>query len=419
MMLTHLSTPLVGLVATAVIGRLGDGGLIAGVALASVIFDVIFVSCNFLRFATTGFTAQAVGAKDRTGEYRDLAGAIWMALGMGLTLVVLQTLIVSLGMAALGVDASLRSIVREYFFWRIWSAPFVLFNYVLFGWLLGRGSVLTALALQTFLNGLGIGLSIIFVLYMDLGVAGAALASLCAEFATCLVGVLLMTCLVDGAHWKRRNTGGKSSWKRLLAVNLDMMIRSVALLVGISLFTRQSGLLGVEILAANTILLRLYFVTVAILDGFATAAEQLSGRAVGAQYRPAFDFAVRATTQWGLAFAVALGLCLFFLGPALIDAMAPTPQIREIAGRFLPWCAVLPVMAVTAFQLDGIFVGATWSSEMRNMMLLSLAVFILSFSILQPLWGNHGLWLAMVIFQIARCIGFGLLLPKLAERTFP
>lgn len=419
MMITHLSTPLVGLVATAVIGRLGDSALIAGVALASVIFDVVFVSCNFLRFATTGFTAQAVGANDRRGEYQDLSGAIWLALAMGVMLVASQALILAGGMAALSVDEALRPVVREYFFWRIWSAPFVLFNYVLFGWLLGRGSVLMALALQTFLNGVCIGLSIYLVLYLDLGVAGAAMASLFAEFATFAVGLLVMARTIDREAWKQRNIQSGWNWRRLLRVNLDLMVRSIALLVGVSLFTRQSATLGVDILAANTILLRLYFVSVAILDGFATAAEQLAGRAVGARYRPAFDFAIRATTRWGLGFAVALCLGLLFAGPVLIDMMAPTAAVRDIADRFLPWAAILPVAAVTAFQLDGVFVGATWSREMRNMMLLSLAVFIAAFTILQPPFGNHGLWIAMVIFQLARCAGFGLLLPRLAARTFP
>jgi Na+-driven multidrug efflux pump len=191
-----------------------------------------------------------------------------------------------------------------------------------------------------------------------------------------------------------------SAFRRAFSVNGDMMIRSFALLGGLSFFTRQSGTLGIEILAANTILLHFYFFGVAFLDGVATAAEQLAGRSIGAHYRPAFDRMLSLTTLW------------------VIGITAPTPQVQALAWDYLPYIVALPVFGIVAFQMDGIYIGATWSRQMRNLMLLSLVVYVAAWAVLQPLWGNDGLWLSLLIFQSARSIAFRFMLPKLAARAF-
>jgi multidrug resistance protein, MATE family len=414
MMIAHFSTPLVSLVATGVIGQLGEEALIGGVALAAVIFDVLFVTFNFLRGATTGFTAQAYGAGDRRFEQRMLLGGLTISMVAGLVILLLHVPIGNLGLTVLGADGAVAEAAKIYFSWRVWSAPFVLFNFVAFGWIIGRGDALTAMLLQGLLNGLNLGLSIWWVLGLGGGVAGLAIASLVSEIVTALAGAAIILCRTDKASW---NWPDLKSLRRLFSVNGDMMIRSFALLIGLSFFTRQSGELGIDILAANTILLRFYFFGVAFLDGIATAAEQLAGRAVGARNRIAFDRMIKLTTLWALVFGALVALSFMAGGWWVIDLASPNATVERLAEGFLPYAAIMPLVGAIAFQMDGVYIGATWSREMRNLMLLSLATYFAAWAVLQPLFGNHGLWIALLLFQSARSIAFRFMLPKLTART--
>lgn len=415
MMIAYLSTPLVGLVATGVIAHMGNESLVGGVALAAVVFDVIFVTFNFLRAATTGFTAQALGAGDRVSEQRTLASGLIIALVAGLVLLLLQGPIGTLGLAAMGAQGEVAQAASTYFHWRIWSAPFVLFNFVAFGWIIGRGEALWSMLLQTLLNGLNAGLAYYWVIGLGWGVEGVAIASLVAEAATAVAGLLLILKKTDPSAWRLPDL---AVLKRSFSVNGDMMIRSFALLIGLTFFTRQSGFLGIDVLAANTILLRFYFFGVAFLDGVATAAEQLAGRAVGARYRPAFDRTIRLTTLWGLVFAALVSLAFFAGGGWVIELTSPTAAVTALAKSHLFYVVALPFVGIIAFQMDGVYIGATWSRQMRNLMLASLVVYFAAWAILQPLFGNDGLWVALLLFQGARSIAFRLMLPKLAAATF-
>ncbi len=414
MMVAYLSTPLVGLVAMGVIGQLGEEALVGGVALAAVIFDVVFMTLNFLRGATTGFTAQSVGAGDRVEQQSMLLGALLVALACGLAILLLQVPIGMLGLAALGAEGPVADAALVYFGWRVWSAPAVLLNFVIFGWIIGLGRAFTAMALQALLNGLHLALSLWWVLGLGWGVAGLALASLAAEAVTAAVGLAIVVALTEPGLWR---LPGPAALRRMFAVNGDMMIRSFALLIGISFFTRQSGTLGIDVLAANTILLRLYFFGVAFLDGIATAAEQLAGRAVGARWRPAFDRIIGLTTLWGVILAGIVSLVFLLAGPWVIALAAPTETVAALADAFLPYVVLLPLIGVVAFQMDGVYIGATWSREMRNLMLLSLLAYFAAWAVLQPLFGNHGLWTALALFQSARSVAFRFMLPRLATRT--
>jgi putative MATE family efflux protein len=418
MTLAYLSTPLVGLIATGVIGQLGSAAMIGGVALGAVIFDVLFVSFNFLRGATTGFTAQAVGAGDAQEEHDMLLGGLAIALAAGLVILVLQAPLAQAGFAALGARGELEAQGRAYYDARVWSAPFVFVNFVIFGWVLGRGEAITGLVLQTLLNGCGIAFSVAFVLHFGWGVAGAGWAAVAAEAITTAAGLGLLAARTQAGRWRPSAMVDARRLHRMLSVNGDMMIRSLALLIGLSFFTRQSAAMGVDVLAANTILLRLYFFAVAFLDGLATAAEQLAGRAVGACYRPAFDRVVRLTTLWGVGFAVAVSLALLAAGPAVVGLMTTVAAVRDLALVYLPWAALIPLVGVVAFQMDGIFIGATWSREMRNMMLLSLAVYVAAWAALTPFLGNHGLWISLLVFNGARSIAFRWQMRALVPRTF-
>ena len=389
MMLAYLSTPLVGVVGTAVIGQLGEAALIGGIAIAAVIFDVLFATFNFLRGSTTGLTAQAVGAGDAVEQQSVLFRALVVALSAALLLVLLQSPLAALGIAAMGVSGEVAEACLAYFFVRIWSAPFVLINYAVLGWVIGRGEAAAGLLLQTLLNGVNIALSILFVLGWRWGVEGAAWASVLAEGLTAAAGLALAAWRIAGRPKpSRARVFDLARIRRMLAVNSDMMVRSFSLLFAFAFFTRQGAAYGEIVLAANAVLMHFFLLAGYFLDGFATAAEQLAGRAVGARFRPAFEKAVRLTTVWGLATALLLTGVYSVCGSALIDLMTTAPEVRAAAYRYLPWAALTPLAGTIAFQMDGIFIGATWSRDMRNMMLLSVLVYLAAWAVAHAALGQ-------------------------------
>jgi MATE family multidrug resistance protein len=418
MMIAYLSTPLVSVVDMAIIGQLGDPALMGGVAVASVIFDVVFSAFNFLRAATTGLTAQALGA----GEGRELravmmrSGAI--AIAAGTLVVALQWAIAFVGFRGMGVSGAVAEAGLVYFHVRVWSAPFILLNYAILGWVLGRGEGGAGLFLQAVLNGVNVVLCLWFVLRLGWGVEGAAFAAVIAEGVTALVGLVLVRARIASLFPTWSDVWKPAEIRRMFAINWDIMIRSLALVLGLAVFTRESAAFGPVILAANSVLLRFYMVTSCFLDGIATAAEQLAGRAVGARFRPAFDRVVRLTLGWGLGTSLMLSGIFILAGPTLIESMTTAADVREAANRYLAWAALMPLAGVVAFQMDGIFIGATWSRDMRNLMIISLAIYLGCLAAFTRFWGDHGLWAAMLIFLGARSVAFPLRLRTLSAHTF-
>ncbi len=403
MTLAYLSTPLVGLVDTGVIGQLGDAALIGGIALGAVIFDIVFTTMNFLRSGTTGLTAQAHGAQDRTEVDASFFRALIVAVAIGFAVLALKDVILEVALSLIGGSAAVQTATRTYYGIRVLATPFALINYVILGWLIGLNRAGLALVLQTILNGVNIGLSLYLVLGLDYGVAGVGWASFAAEALTAAVGFFIAFGLIERMRMPHRGVIlDRGALIRMIAVNRDIMIRSFALLFAFAFFTSQSAGHGDVVLAANQVLMTLFFVGSFFLDGMATAAEQLAGRSVGARYRPAFDRSLKLTVGWGFAIGFAASLVFWIAGPAIIDAMTTNEAVRETARLYLPFAALTPLVGTLAFQMDGVFIGATWSADMRNMMLLSLALYIAIWWVLTPLLGVSGLWIALLVFLGAR-----------------
>lgn len=419
MTLAYSSTPLVGLVDTAVIGRLGDAALLGGIAIGAVIFDLLFTTFNFLRAGTTGLTAQALGADDIVEQRAVFLRAIALAVLVGLVVILFRDPFRELGLAVMSPGAEVEAAARRYIDIRIFATPFVLANYAILGWFLGLGRAGVGLAMQALLNGLNIVLDILFVVGLGWSVDGVATATLIAEFTTALVGMGLILSIIRGRRWPSwARIVDPTQFRRMFAVNRDIMIRSFALLIAFAFFTREGAHIGDVVLGANAVLMNFFMIAGYLLDGFATAAEQLTGKAVGARYRTAFDKAVRLTLIWGAAIAVLLSVGFYLAGPLLIDTMTTNMDIRETARLYLPWVALTPVFGVVAFQMDGVFIGSTWSEDMRNMMLISLAAYFLVWWLATPVLGNHGLWLALLTFIALRGITLSLRYPVRARQTF-
>jgi len=419
MTLAYLSVPLAGLVDTAVIGQLGDAELIGGIAVGAIILDVVFTTFNFLRSGTTGLTAQAYGAGDVKEEQAVLLRALLLATIAGIAVIALQVPLTRLGIAAMDVGPGVADATARYLFVRIWAAPFMLANYVLVGWFLGVGRPILVLGFQAVLAAANVFLSILFVLGFGWSVEGVAASSVIAEVLTFAVSLPFLLPHLGGAarpSWKR--VFDKLAFLRLVVVNRDIMIRSFSLLFAFAFFTRQGAALGAVVLAANALLMHFFLFAGYFLDGFATAAEQLVGRSVGARHRPAFDRSLRLTLVWGFGLAGGLAAVYFWAGGPLIDLMTTSEEVRETARRFLFWACLTPLAGVLAFQMDGVYIGATWSRDMRNMMLASLAAFVLACWTLVPLLGNHGLWIALLILLGARGATLSWRLPARRDATF-
>ncbi len=419
MTLAYLSTPILGVVDTAVIGQLGSAALVGGIAVGGIIFDLIFTTFNFLRSGTTGMTAQAMGANDGKELRAILLRALIVAFAAGLALFALQWPILEIGIFLLGGSDEVQAATRTYFSWRILGTPFTLANYAILGWYLGLGRAGMGLVLQSVLNGANVALSILFVMGLGWGVGGVAIGTVIAQAATTLLGLMLVWRHFRGARLpSRQRIFNRQRFAKMLGVNRDIMIRSFTVLFAFAFFTSRSAVQGDVMLAANTILQKFFMVGGYFLDGFATAAEQIVGRSLGARYRPAFDRAVRLTVTWGFALA-GIATALFWIGgPWLIDLMTTSEPVRAEARVYMLWAVLTPLLGVMAFQMDGVFIGATWSRDMRNMMVLSLVLYLVAYFVLFPLMGNHGLWLALEIFLSARGISLWAMCGVRAREAF-
>ncbi|WP_321499053.1 MATE family efflux transporter [Breoghania sp.] len=405
MTLAYLSTPILGVVDTAVIGQLGSAALVGGIAVGGIIFDLLFTTFNFLRSGTTGLTAQATGSGDGKEVRAIPLRALIIAFAAGLAMFALQWPIIEIGLYLLGGSDEVQAATRSYFSWRILGTPFALANYAILGWFLGLGRAGLGLALQSVLNGANIVLSILFVMGLGWGVSGVAIGTVIAETSTTIVGLVLVWQHFKGARLPSlQRIFNRHRFARMLGVNRDIMIRSFTVLFAFAFFTSRGAAQGDVMLAANSILQKFFMVGGYFLDGFATAAEQIVGRSLGARYRPAFDRAVRLTVTWGFALAGIATLAFWIGGPWLIDLMTTSEPVRATARIYMIWAVLTPLLGVMAFQMDGVFIGATWSRDMRNMMLLSMALYLAAYYVLFPLMGNHGLWLALEIFLGARGI---------------
>jgi MATE family multidrug resistance protein len=416
-MATNVTVPLLGLVDTAVVGRLPGPEFMGAVAIGAVVMNVIYSSLNFLRMGTTGLTAQSYGAGDADQMRSWLARACILSVGLGLGLIALQVPILALSDWLMAPSDAVWPLTESYFQIRIWGAPAALLNFALLGWFFGVQNMRAALIAQVFLNGLNIVLDFWFVLGLGWGVDGVAWATIISEYSAVILGFVLAARQLAklGGRWRWDRIREPSRIRRMLSVNRDIFIRSMCLQAAFVIFTSAGTRMGDEVLAANALLLQFTMFTAYALDGFANAAEAMAGQAVGARDRDLFRQAVKITTAWGVMFSLLFGVAYWLFGNAIIDTLSTVTVVREMAYAYLPWMVALPFVSVWSFQFDGIFIGATWTREMRNCMAVSLALFATAVALAPESWGNEGLWAAFTLFMGLRGLTMGLLYPRLAR----
>ncbi|EKF17661.1 MATE family efflux transporter [Nitratireductor pacificus] len=419
MTLAYLTTPLLGIVDTAVIGQFGDAALLGGLAAGAIVFDVVFTTFNFLRSGTTGLVAQAFGRDDVLEEQAVLWRALALGIVSGLIVILIGPLISAAGVWFIDPEPRVAEAMTAYVAIRILAAPLSLMNYAILGYVLGRGEGGLGLALQFILNGGNIAFSILLGLHLGWGLEGVAWGTVIGEALGALAGLAILAYrLRKGPRVSWTRVADMAAIMRMIAMNRDIMIRSFSLLAAFALFTRQGAQFGTVTLAANAVLMNFFLVAGYFLDGMATAAEQLAGRAIGARFAPAFHRSVRLTGIWGFGLAIPITVLLLLFGTDFIAFIVTNESVREVAGAFLPWAALIAISGVLAFQMDGVFIGATWSRDMRNMMLLSFIVYLVCMVVLTRYFGNHGLWAALHVFLLVRGLSLAAILPRRARQVF-
>ncbi len=425
--LANAAVPLLGLVDTAVIGNFGTVSDLGAIAFGSLIFSFVYWSFGFLRMGTTGFAAQALGAEDFVEIRAVLGRALLMSLLLGLVLLLLQSVIAWLAFELLDGSEAVESVAREYFAIRIWGAPATLSGFAFSGILVGLGRSRQLLAMQLFLNGLNILLDILFAGVFDMGARGIALGTVIAEWSAVVFAAWLvwrdLRSSVRGSGWRAfwpvQRILNQSKLLATLSANLNIMLRTLLLVFSFAFFVNQSARFGDVALAANHLLLQLVSFSAFFLDGYAFVVESLVGRARGAKDLERFDNAVHKSTLLALASAVLLAMVIVLWGEGLLSLLTDIEPVRTTATDLRWFAALYVLLSFAAFQMDGIFIGVSFTRAMRDAAILSLLCFLLLALVLIDLYSLQGLWIAMIAYVVARAAALSLYYPALRRSISP
>lgn len=406
MMLSNITVPVLGLVDTAVIGHLPEPHHLGAVAVGSMIFSILYWAFGFLRMGTTGMVAQACGRNDGAAIRTLLGQSLVLGAVIGLVILLLRTPLTELALQLMDPAPDVLASATEYTAIRALGAPAVLCNFALLGWFVGNQNTRIALILLTSTNLLNMLLDLLFVFGLGMAADGVALATVCAEYFSLLLGLWFcrrMLARLPG-EWVWQRLRRLSDYRELISVNRYLFVRTLLLLMTLAFFTAQGAQQGTTILSANAVLLNFMLLISNALDGFAHATEALTGRALGQRQRRPFYQVLVCTTLWSAVSAALLTLVFWLGGQPIIHLLTDIPDVREAAVRYLPWIILLPLVSTWGFLLDGIFIGTTRVKAMQDTMLVSVLL------VFAPVWwltqsmGNQGLWLSFLCLFAARGI---------------
>lgn len=418
--ISNLSVPLLGAVDTALVGHLEHVYYLGALAVGSVIFNFIFWGFGFLRMGTTGLTAQEYGRRDRTKMMMILARVQFLALLIGLLIVLMQTSIADFSLWMIDSTREVAEYTRVYFDIRIYTAPAVLALYGLNGWFLGMQNAKYPMIVTIVLNLLNIVFNVSFIYGFGMHVDGVAWGTLASTYLAFLLAVILFWVRYKKylSHYKQQSLLNLEELKKYFSVNRDIFIRTLCLIFTFSFFTAVSAQQGDLILAANTILLQLWFIVSYGIDGFAFAAESLVGRFKGSLEKNKLVQAVWYNIGWGLFLGLMGTLAYALFGNQILYIFTDKTDVIAVAKSVLIWTILAPVVSGFCYIFDGIYIGATETQAMRNTMILStFFVFLPIYYGATYLFGKHGLWLAMVLFMVARGIALASYLPRTILKT--
>ena len=414
--LSNITVPILGAVDTAVIGQLGKAAPVAAVGVGAIIITAFYWIFGFLRMGTTGLVAQSLGAKDENEVRAYLLRALLLGFLAGFTILLLRKSLIEIGFWVSPASIEVEGLAANYFLIRVWSAPAAIALYGVIGWLIALERTKSVLILQLFMNGVNVLLDLWFVLGLNWGIEGVAIATVIAEVSALVLGLFLCLERFKDQSWpKLQVIFDMQRLKNMLSVNFDILLRSIMLEAIFVSFLLLGGNFGDAKLAANQVLLQFLHITAHGLDGFAFAAETLVGQAIGQKNRSRFRASVVASAKLALVLSLLMAVTFLLVGPSLIDLMTTAEDVRIEAKSYLFFVVLVPILGISAWMLDGIFIGATRTKDMRNMMAISLVFYVFSLIIFIPHFENTGLWLALLISFITRGITLGLRYPHLEK----
>lgn len=418
MILSNISVPLVALVDSMVIGHLPHAHQLGAVAVGASLYTFLAWAMGFLRMGSTGFAAQAAGRKDGAALRQILLQGLLLALGLAILLGTVGIPLSHMALEWMQPSEQLNQLTRDFFHTRLFGLPAALASYALVGWFLGTQNARAPLAILLTTNLVNIALNLWFVLGLEWGVAGSARASVIAEWTGALLGLALtqkaLRAYPGNIAWAALKRW--QSWRPLLAVNRDIFIRSLALQSVFFMITVQGARLGDATVAANALLLNGLLLTAHALDGLAHAVEALCGHAIGARDRQTLRRSLVVAGGWSLIASLGFALLFTVAGHLFIAMQTDIPSVRETADIYLPYLAVLPLIAVWSYLLDGLFIGATRAREMRDGMLLTVLIVLPFAWVLQGL-GNHGLWISFLLFMALRSFTLWVIAWRLSKKN--
>jgi len=402
--ITNITVPLLGMVDIAIVGHIGNATHIGAIALGTMIFNLIYWNFGFLRMGTSGLTAQAYGAENWDETMRIMVRGLAIAISAALLLILLQYPIALLCERWIDSSEKVMQLALTYFYIRIWAAPATLSLYVLKGWFIGMQNSQTPMWIAIIMNIINIVFSLLFVIVWKMGITGVALGTVLAQYSGLLMAVILW--FKQYGHFRSRiDIRGSlhiDEMKRFFKVNGDIFLRTLCLVAVFTFIPAVSASMGDKILAANTLLMQLFTLFSYIMDGFAYAGEALVGRYIGAKDEEMLRKSVQYLLRWGMIITLLFTVLYYFWGENLLGILTNDQSVISTSMEYMVWTLLVPITGFSAFLFDGIYIGATASKAMRNIMFVATAAFFLAYYLLEPKLYNNGLWIAFLIFLTLR-----------------
>ncbi|MCF4150579.1 MATE family efflux transporter [Dethiosulfovibrio sp. F2B] len=399
-----ITQPLLGSVDTAVVGHLENPAFIAGVSVGAVIFNTMYWIFGFLRVSTTGYSAQSLDSSDGDDRMISFYRPLGIALLVGVAFILFRKLVLEAAGNMISPDPEVMRMVATYFGILIWGAPFVLFNYVILGWLMGQMKIKASLIMQISSNLLNILLDVLFVYVFSMEVAGIALATLISQLTSFAIGLFFMVRYGDFSSVPVKKVFERSAMVAIFKVNGDLMIRTICLLIHVNVFTAASASLGTVVLSSNSVLLQIQSLMAYLFDGFANASSVFAGRAAGRKDDEALRSVWRISAFWGAGMALLVGGLYLSSLSGLVSLFTDIDEVYGQAVRYGRWVALYPLFAVWGLVFYGVFTGVSVTGPVRNSTIMALALFMAGYWFFFDLWGNDGLWLALLLFYAGRSL---------------
>lgn len=402
--ITNITIPLLGMVDLAIVGHLGSEKYIGAIAIGTMIFNMIYWNFGFLRMGTSGFTAQAYGAKNFEETSKILVRASVIALSIALILVVLQHPVAWISFKVIDGSNEMEQLAYQYFTIRIWAAPATLGLYSLKGWFIGMQNSKLPMWIAIIINLLNIGFSLLFVIVWKMDIAGVAWGTVLAQYGGLITAITFLMIYY-------RRFLHKFSWKevfksseivRFFKVNVDIFLRTLGLVIVFTFIPAEGAKIGDMTLAINTLLMQFFTLFSYIMDGFAYAGESLVGRYIGAKDGKSLRLSIKLLFRWGIVLSSIFVVVYTFFGKYLLLLFTDSQNIISAAQQYYYWVLVIPFAGFAAFLYDGIYIGATASKDMRNAMFVAIVLFFIVYYSLCNTMQNNALWLAFVVFLLSR-----------------